>query len=222
MGVTICMMWGVSARGRERRREQRVMMTSFTRPGSVLAGSLLLRMWMKEARKSGRVGRRSVLIASWREGGGGWEEVEGEGGRRWRRRVGGGGGGRWEEVEEEGGRRWRWRVGGGGGGWEKVEEEEGGRRWRRMGESGGGGGWEEVEEDGRKWRRRVGGGGGGGWEEDGRKWRRRVGGGGGGGWEEVEEKVEEEVEEKVEEEEQILKVDIHRRKFVTVNISLMA
>ena len=106
MGVTICMMWGVSARGRERRREQRVMITSFTRPGSVLAGSPLLRMWMKAARKSGRVGRRSVLIASWREGGegGGWEE----GGREERRRMGGGGGGGGRGWEE-GGRR----VGGG-------------------------------------------------------------------------------------------------------------
>ena len=88
MGVTICMMWGVSARGRERRREQRVIMTSFTRPGSVLAGSLLLRMWMKAARKLGRVGRRRVLIASWREG---------ERGRRvWKKR----------EEKEKGRGRW--------------------------------------------------------------------------------------------------------------------
>jgi len=43
-GVTICMMCGVSARGRERRRAHSVITTSFTRPGSVLAGSLLLRI----------------------------------------------------------------------------------------------------------------------------------------------------------------------------------
>ena len=103
MGVTICMMWGVSARGRERRREQRVIMTSFTRPGSVLAVSLLLRMWMKAARKSGRVGRRRVLIASWRE-----EEGEecGRRGRR-RRRVGGGGGGGERQGEVVAGKRRR-------------------------------------------------------------------------------------------------------------------
>ena len=63
-------------------------MTSFTRPGSVLAGSLLLRMRMKAARKLGRVGRRRVLIASWKEG---------ERGRRvWKKR----------EEKEKGRGRW--------------------------------------------------------------------------------------------------------------------